>query len=49
MPEDNLYPAIQNLDEYEIFLEEELDYSRYVKIDKLDKTLGYGKHYFLLK
>ena len=48
MPQDNLYPAIQNLDQYDVFLEEELDNSRYIKIERLSKTFGYGKHYFLL-
>ena len=48
MPQDNLYPAILNLDEYDIFLEEELDNSNYIEIDKFPNTIGYGKHYFLL-
>ena len=48
MPQDNLYPSILNLDQYDIFLEEDCDNSNYIEIDKLPNTLGYGKHYFLL-
>ena len=48
MPQDNLYPSILNLDQYDIFLEEKLNDSNYIEIDKLPNTLGYGKHYFLL-
>ena len=48
MPQDILYPSIQNLDQYDIFLEEKLDNSRYIFIDELPQILSYGKHYFLL-
>ena len=48
MPQDTLYPSILNLDQYDIFLEEDCDNSNYIEIDKLPNTLGYGKHYFLL-
>ena len=34
MPQDTLYPSILNLDQYDIFLEEECDNSKYIKIDK---------------
>ena len=48
MPQDILYPQTLNLDKYNIFLEEELDNSRYIFIDELPQVLNYGKHYFLL-
>ena len=48
MPEDRIYPAILDLDKYDIFLEEKLDNSRYIFIDQLPRILSYGKHYFLL-
>ena len=48
MPQDLTYPAILDLDKYDIFLEEELDKSRYIFIDELPQILSYGKHYFLL-
>ena len=32
MPQDTLYPQILNLDQYDIFLEEKLDNSRYISI-----------------
>ena len=48
MPQDITYPAILNLDKYDIFLEEKLDDSKYIFIDELPHILSYGKHYFLL-
>ncbi len=48
MPTDNLYPAILNLDEYDVFIDENVDNSNYINIEQLSKTFGYGKHYFLL-
>ena len=48
MPQDNLYPAILDLDNYDVLIQEKLNNSNYINIDKLPKTLGYGKHYFLL-
>ena len=48
MPQDNIYPSFLNLDQYDIFLEEKLDNSRYIFIDELPRVLSYGKHYFLL-
>ena len=48
MPKDIYYPSILDLDQYDIFLEEKLDNSRYIFVDELPRILSYGKHYFLL-
>ena len=48
MPFNVQHPQRLDLDKYNIFIDEELDHSKYIFIDELPRILSYGKHYFLL-